>query len=74
VAYVHNSDGVFRSLDGGATWKPFSEGFTANVLITTLVFQPSRPGTILAGASASGVWSLSLPPDGGRINIPMITR
>jgi photosystem II stability/assembly factor-like uncharacterized protein len=58
LAYVYNSDGVFRSEDGGQTWSPAGEGFTGGVLISALAFHQARPTQALAGTSSQGVWAL----------------
>jgi len=54
-------DGVFRSIDGGASWSPANDGLSASSL-RTLQPDPSDPDAILAGSEpARGFRSL----DGG---------
>jgi photosystem II stability/assembly factor-like uncharacterized protein len=42
-----NSGGVFKSTDGGATWKPLTQGLP-NVLQANLAIAQSHPGTLYA--------------------------
>src|SRR5205807_10511127 len=53
---------VYRSLSGGALWRPFSCGIDA-VLLTSLAVDPSQAGAVYAGTAASGV--LKTADDGG---------
>src|SRR5438105_15781824 len=43
------STGVFKSTDGGGSWRPASTGLPDVSTIQTLVIDPSTPSTIYAG-------------------------
>ena len=43
-----DGDGIFKSTDGGVTWRARSTGLT-NPRVTTLVIDPSTPATLYAG-------------------------
>lgn len=73
VAYVFNSDGIFRSGDGGRAWKRVADGLPAAVTTTALVFPATRDHTVYAGTSIYGVWELT-QPNGGRAYVPVIRR
>ena len=68
-------NGVFRSMDGGGTWKAVSTTF-ANESIFSLAVNPTTPMTIYAGAYLGGVYR---SVDGGAnwspasINTPLAT-
>ena len=42
------SGGIWRSLNGGASWQPVDD-FMANLAVTTLVMDPGNPNVIYAG-------------------------
>ena len=67
VALVYNSDGIFRTADGGATWARFTDGLSVTAVVTSLTFAPARPGVALIGTAISGVWAAAEedpdPPD-----------
>ncbi len=46
--------GVFRSIDGGVTWKRASDGMGDNVSIAGLAFDPQNPGLVFAGDGGFG--------------------
>jgi photosystem II stability/assembly factor-like uncharacterized protein len=47
---------VWRSTDGGTTWRRFSHGLPATLLpVETLAISPSQPATIYAGVDFAGV-------------------
>ena len=46
-----SADGVFRSGDGGATWRRSS--IETNDVVRPIVFDPRRPGTVYAGVGLS---------------------
>ena len=48
--------GVFRSTDGGATWRRSSSGMPHDTMVFALTFAPSAPDTVFAGTYASGVY------------------
>jgi photosystem II stability/assembly factor-like uncharacterized protein len=58
--YIEGSHGcgVFRTDDGGRTWRPTS---LQNVFVTSVAIDPSRPDVVYAGVSKPG----PLYPDGG---------
>src|SRR5690606_16162157 len=47
--------GVFRSDDGGATWRPVGLG---DERITAITADPAEPGTVWVGTEPSAVWRL----------------
>lgn len=49
-----NSGGVFKSMDGGASWSPSSAGLTRS-FIRSLAIDPAAPSTLYAG-TAGGVF------------------
>jgi photosystem II stability/assembly factor-like uncharacterized protein len=53
------SGGVFKTVDGGGTWRRVSTGFNVNAL----AIDPIRTGTLYAGTDAVGVYKTW---DGGR--------
>lgn len=73
TAFVYNNDGAFASSNGGATWTPFNEGFAGNETLTTMAFHAGAAGTIYAGTSVSGVWSLTAAPE-GQVYVPVAIR
>ncbi|MBI1893621.1 MAG: hypothetical protein HYS14_05885 [Candidatus Rokubacteria bacterium] len=51
VMYVATQDGLFKSTDAGATWKPVGQGLK-NLAAVTL--NPKKPGEVYA-ATADGI-------------------
>lgn len=47
-AFGGSGGGVFKSTDGGTTWKPVSEGLPAGVLQANLAIAPSNPKVVYA--------------------------
>ncbi|MGH7392250.1 MAG: WD40/YVTN/BNR-like repeat-containing protein [Candidatus Rokuibacteriota bacterium] len=47
--------GVFKSLDGGASWRAVNIGL-GNVDVTGIVVAPSAPGTLYVGTNGTGVF------------------
>lgn len=47
--------GVIKSVDGGGTWISTSVGLT-NPYVNALASDPSRPGTLYAGTSGTGIF------------------
>jgi photosystem II stability/assembly factor-like uncharacterized protein len=56
------SYGVFKSTDGGATWKPANDAFMSTKGIGTLAVDPKYPDTVYAGVVQSGIYRTT---DGG---------
>jgi photosystem II stability/assembly factor-like uncharacterized protein len=54
MLYAGTDSGVAKSTDGGATWSAVSVGGVPSV--TVLAVDPSRAGTLYAGAGADGVF------------------
>ena len=48
--------GVFRSADGGWTWRRSSSGMPPDTTVFVLTFAPSAADTVFAGTYASGVY------------------
>lgn len=48
--------GVFRSTDGGATWRRSSRGMPHDTGVSVFAFAPSAPNTVFAGTYGSGVY------------------
>jgi photosystem II stability/assembly factor-like uncharacterized protein len=62
IAYVGTRDaGVFKTTDGGRSWRPSRSGLTVSP-IRTLRLDPTNPATLYAGADFDGVWKSN---DGG---------
>ena len=57
--YVATPDGVFRSMDGAASWTPFNTGLTT-LRMFDLVIAPSNSLRLYAGTSAGGVFGRDL--------------
>jgi hypothetical protein len=53
------ADGVFRSTDGGVTWRPFSRGLLT-VAILALAVDPAG-STLYAGTYGGSVFDYTLP-------------
>lgn len=49
------SSAVFRSVDGGETWRSSSLGLSGAVWVRSLAADPRRPGTVYAGTRGWGV-------------------
>jgi photosystem II stability/assembly factor-like uncharacterized protein len=63
------AQGIYRSENGGSTWRPFNEGLE-RLAITQLAISTSAPGVLYAGTAYSGVWRRVL--DGSRrIYLPL---
>jgi photosystem II stability/assembly factor-like uncharacterized protein len=53
--YAGTIAGIFKSIDGGANWKPINSGLT-NLNVQSLVVNPQNPTIIYAGARDTGVF------------------
>lgn len=62
ILYVGTRDaGVFKTTNGGHTWKPANVGLTC-FPIRTLAIDPQHPSTLYAGTDYAGLWKST---DGG---------
>jgi|HubBroStandDraft_3_1064219.scaffolds.fasta_scaffold22635_1 hypothetical protein len=59
VLYAGAQGGVFKSLDGGASWRLSSRGLTIQP-IHALALEPRRPGTVYAAAGDATTLSVGL--------------
>ncbi|RMG47402.1 MAG: hypothetical protein D6718_03755 [Acidobacteria bacterium] len=59
--YVGTDTGVFRSLDGGATFEPFMDGLPQGLVIDDLKYNQSLD-TITAGTYGRGAWQVQVDP------------
>src|SRR5215470_11213565 len=59
--YGHQPGGVYKSMDGGRTWSPASNGLPAYHQTFALEIDPVTPSTLYVGLSAGGFGS-SVPP------------
>jgi len=53
-AWSGNGGGVFKSTDGGTTWKPLTKGLPANLATAELAIAPSNPKRLYAYVAAGG--------------------
>ena len=66
LVYVATEEAVYKTRDGGQSWKRLSEGLT-RVRVMNLVIDPKLPANVFAGTLADGVYK---SPDGGRRWLP----
>lgn len=66
VIYAATSNGVFKTTNGGADWKPANNGL-AGVQVFSLAIDPKAPATVYAGTFGSGVFKTT---DGGDHWVP----
>jgi photosystem II stability/assembly factor-like uncharacterized protein len=59
--------GLFRSADAGGSWTQVAAGLEAGAMVTTILFDRSRPSVVYAGTTAGVVYST----DGGRSFLPL---
>jgi len=55
------TNGVFRSEDGGTTWSPFNSGLT-NLFVHVLAMDPNNPDMLFAGTDYGGVFTMTVGP------------
>ena len=53
-AWSGNGGGVFKSTDGGTTWKQLTNGFPANLMTAEMSIAPSNPKRIYARIATGG--------------------
>src|ERR1700738_3507840 len=56
VFYAGAADGLFRSIDGGGTWRAAADGLPAGVYISALAVAPSNPNVVYVGVWDSGLY------------------
>ncbi len=66
LVYAATEEAVYKTRDGGQSWKRLSEGLT-RVRVMNLVIDPRLPANVFAGTLADGVYK---SPDGGRRWLP----
>ena len=75
IFYVGTGEGVYKSTDGGRTWRKASPRMVSSWSVWDVIPDPSSPSTLYAAASAGifkttdgGVtWNMILPGDGGSV-------
>ncbi|MEI6245568.1 MAG: hypothetical protein WCQ64_11045, partial [Acidobacteriota bacterium] len=66
-AWSGNGGGVFKSTDGGTTWKQLTNGFPANLMTAEMTIAPSNPKRLYARiATGGGGGRGAAAPGGGR--------
>ena len=55
------TNGIFRSEDGGITWSPFNPGLT-NLCVYALAIDPNNPDLLFAGTAYGGVFTMTVGP------------
>ena len=66
LIYVATEEAVYKTRDGGNTWKRLEEGLS-RVRVMNLAIDPQLPANVFAGTLADGVYK---SPDGGRRWLP----
>jgi photosystem II stability/assembly factor-like uncharacterized protein len=61
--FAGTSSGVFKSTDGGNSWKEVNNKILSNVFVSALAIDPSAPQTIYAATSGNGLFKTT---DGGQ--------
>ena len=54
AAWTGNGGGLYKSLDGGETWKPLTNGLPPNVNQVNMAIAPSNPRRIYAAVASNG--------------------
>jgi photosystem II stability/assembly factor-like uncharacterized protein len=56
VLYVGTGSGVYKSINGGASWALASSGLPANAHVKALGLNPTNPDTVFAGTDSLGLY------------------
>jgi hypothetical protein len=64
TVYAGGSGGVFRSLDGGASWSGYNAGLS-DTNVQVLALDPTAPANVYAGTASSGVFVNTFSASGG---------
>src|ERR1051325_9463545 len=64
-SWIGDGGGVFKSVDGGKTWKRLGGGLPDNLIQATLAIAPSSPNPLLAAVAAPGGSKLYRSDDSG---------
>ncbi len=64
---VFNGDdgGIFKSVDGGKTWRQLSKGLPTNIVQANIAIAPSAPKTLFAAVRTKTIAKLYRSDDGG---------
>jgi len=54
AAWSGTNGGIFKSTDGGTTWKPLTNGLPAGIVNAELAISPARPSLVWATVEAGG--------------------
>ncbi len=64
--------GVFKSSDGGATWRAVNAGLTS-LIVRALAIDPATPATVYA-ATYGGVFAIRQEEGGEAVYLPLLQR
>jgi photosystem II stability/assembly factor-like uncharacterized protein len=60
-----NGGGIFKSVDGGKTWRQLTKGLPDNIVQANLAIAPSAPKTLFAAVRTKTIGKLYRSDDGG---------
>ncbi len=60
-----NGGGIFKSVDGGKTWRQLTKGLPDNIVQANLAIAPSAPKTVFAAVKTKTIAKLYRSDDGG---------
>ena len=60
-----NGGGIFKSIDGGKTWRQLSKGLPGNIVQANLAIAPSAPKMLFAAVKTKTIAKLYRSDDGG---------
>jgi photosystem II stability/assembly factor-like uncharacterized protein len=60
-----NGGGIFKSVDGGKTWRQLSKGLPGNIVQANLAIAPGAPKTLFAAVKTKTIAKLYRSDDGG---------